>query len=50
MSFFLDHIAPMIAQLFKDFDPKDDRLKQQLGIVHAFRNHEYSNSWEAGME
>lgn len=22
------------------------RLKQQLGIAHAFRNHEYSNSWE----
>jgi len=21
------------------------RLKQQLGIAHAFRNHEYSNSW-----
>ena len=23
------------------------RLKQQLGIAHAFRNHEYSNSWDA---
>ena len=23
------------------------RLKQQLGIAHAFRNHEYSKSWEA---
>lgn len=22
------------------------RLKQQLGIAHAFRNHEYSKSWE----
>lgn len=22
------------------------RLKQQLGIAHAFRNHNYSNSWE----
>lgn len=22
------------------------RLKQQLGIAHSFRNHEYSNSWE----
>jgi len=22
------------------------RLKQQLGIAHAFRNHEYTNSWE----
>ena len=22
------------------------RLKQQLGIAHAFRHHEYSNSWE----
>ena len=22
------------------------RLKQQLGIAHAFRNHEYSNAWE----
>ena len=22
------------------------RLKQQLGIAHAFKNHEYSNSWE----
>lgn len=22
------------------------RLKQQLGIAHAFRNHQYSNSWE----
>lgn len=22
------------------------RLKQQLGIAHAFRNHEYSSSWE----
>ena len=22
------------------------RLKQQLGIAHAFRNHEYSQSWE----
>jgi len=22
------------------------RLKQQLGIAHAFRNHEFSNSWE----
>lgn len=22
------------------------RLKHQLGIPHAFRNHEYSNSWE----
>lgn len=21
------------------------RLKQQLGIAHAFKNHEYSNSW-----
>lgn len=24
------------------------RLKQQLGISHAFRHHEYSNSWEVG--
>lgn len=24
------------------------RLKQQLGISHAFRNHQYSNSWEVG--
>jgi ParB-like chromosome segregation protein Spo0J len=23
------------------------RLKQQLGIAHAFKNHVYSNSWEA---
>jgi ParB-like chromosome segregation protein Spo0J len=23
------------------------RLKQQLGIAHAFRNHNYSKSWEA---
>lgn len=23
------------------------RLKQQLGIAHAFRNHHYSKSWEA---
>lgn len=22
------------------------RLKQQLGIAHSFRNHQYSNSWE----
>jgi ParB-like chromosome segregation protein Spo0J len=22
------------------------RLKQQLGIAHAFRNHNYSNSWD----
>jgi ParB-like chromosome segregation protein Spo0J len=22
------------------------RLKQQLGIAHAFRNHEYSHSWD----
>lgn len=22
------------------------RLKQQLGIAHAFKNHEYSSSWE----
>lgn len=22
------------------------RLKQQLGIAHAFRNHEYSSSWD----
>jgi len=22
------------------------RLKQQLGIAHAFRNHEYSKAWE----
>jgi len=22
------------------------RLKQQLGIAHAFKNHEYTNSWE----
>lgn len=22
------------------------RLKQQVGIAHAFKNHEYSNSWE----
>ncbi len=22
------------------------RLKQQLGIAHAFRNHEYTKSWE----
>lgn len=22
------------------------RLKQQLGIAHAFKNHSYSNSWE----
>ena len=22
------------------------RLKQQLGIAHAFRNHEYTHSWE----
>lgn len=24
------------------------RLRQQLGIAHAFRNSEYSRSWEAG--
>jgi ParB-like chromosome segregation protein Spo0J len=24
------------------------RLKQQLGIAHAFKNHVYSNSWESG--
>lgn len=24
------------------------RLKQQLGIAHAFRNHEYSKTWEEG--
>jgi ParB-like chromosome segregation protein Spo0J len=24
------------------------RLKQQLGISHAFRNHEYNNSWNIG--
>jgi ParB-like chromosome segregation protein Spo0J len=24
------------------------RLKQQLGIAHAFRNHEYGKSWEEG--
>ena len=24
------------------------RLKQQLGISHAFRNHEYTKSWEMG--
>jgi hypothetical protein len=22
------------------------RLKQQLGIAHSFRNHQYSRSWE----
>lgn len=26
------------------------RLKQQLGIAHSFRNHNYSNSWEIKKE
>lgn len=45
----LEHFGLEDSEICSSLDMEAEeyiRLKQQLGIAHAFRNHEYTNSWE----
>lgn len=45
----LEHFGLGDAEICKNLDMEVEeylRLKQQLGIAHSFRNHEFSKSWE----
>ena len=45
----LENLGLMDEEICKNLGMEAEeylRLKQQLGIAHAFRNHEYARSWE----